>query len=67
MRSVKNQISKPLWEQVRDKERIEVSNQVSGPVKDKVKIHVSNQIRSQVSNQLWYQVWTNQLLQNMKA
>ena len=37
MRSVKDQISKPLWEQVRDKARIEVSNQVSGPVKDQAR------------------------------
>jgi hypothetical protein len=63
MRSVKDQISKPLWEQVRDKARIEVSNQVSGPVKDQFKIHVSNQMRSQLSNQC-YQVWY-QLLENM--
>jgi hypothetical protein len=64
MRSVKNQISKPLWEQVRDKARIEVSNQVSGPVKDQVREHVSDQVGNQSRAPLGYQVWT-QLLQKM--
>jgi hypothetical protein len=64
MRNVKNQISKPLWEQVRDKARNKMNDQVWIQVRDQVREHVSDQVGNQSRAPLGYQVWT-QLLQNM--
>ena len=61
MKNVKNQISKPLWEQVRGNK---MNDQVWIQIRDQVREHVRDQVGNQSRAPLGYQVWT-QLLQNM--